>query len=41
MVLTAEAFLTQPGVGTAGFENNFIVTDAGTQVLDTTPMLFW
>ncbi len=41
MVLTAEAFLSRPGVGTAGFENNFMVTETGTQVLDTTPMLFW
>lgn len=41
MVLTAEAFLTRPGVGTAGFENNFIVTDTGAELLDRTPMLFW
>ena len=41
MILTAEAFLTRPGVGTAGFENNFIVTDTGTELLDKTPMLFW
>lgn len=40
MVLTAEAFLTRPGVGTAGFENNFIVTETGTELLDKTPMLF-
>lgn len=41
MVLTAEAFLTRPGVGTAGFENNFIVTATGSERLDKTPMLFW
>jgi Xaa-Pro aminopeptidase len=41
MVLTAEAFLTRAGVGSAGFENNFIVTDTGTELLDKTPMLFW
>jgi Xaa-Pro dipeptidase len=41
MVLTAEAFLTRPGVGAVGFENNFIVTESGTELLDKTPMLFW
>jgi hypothetical protein len=28
-------------VGAVGFENNFIVTDTGAEVLDKTPMLFW
>lgn len=41
MVLAAEAFLTRPGVGTAGFENNFIVTDTGAELLDKAPMLYW
>jgi Xaa-Pro aminopeptidase len=41
MVLAVEAFLTHPGVGTSGFENNFIVTDTGAELLDRTPMLFW
>ena len=41
MVLTTEAFLSRPGVGAVGFENNFIVTDSGTELLDKTPMLFW
>jgi Xaa-Pro aminopeptidase len=41
MVLAAEAFLERPGVGTAAFENNFIVTDKGAEILDTTPMLYW
>ena len=41
MVLTAEAFQTRPGVGAVGFENNFIVTDTGAELLDKTPMLFW
>jgi Xaa-Pro aminopeptidase len=40
MVLAAEAFLSRPGVGTAGFENNFIVTDTGAELLDTSPMLY-
>lgn len=41
MILTTEAFLTRPGVGSAGFENNFIVTATGTELLDTSPMLYW
>lgn len=41
MVLAAEAFQRPPGVGAIGFENNFIVTDTGAEVLDKTPMLFW
>ena len=41
MVLAAEAFLSHTGVGTAGFEQNFIVTDTGAEVLDKTRMLFW
>jgi Xaa-Pro dipeptidase len=41
MVLTAEAFLSRPGVGATGFENNFIVTDTGAELLDKTPMVFW
>lgn len=41
MVLAAEAFLTRPGVGSVGFENNFIVTATGAEVLDKTPMLYW
>jgi Xaa-Pro aminopeptidase len=41
MVLAAEAFQRRPGVGAIGFENNFIVTDTGAEVLDKTPMRFW
>jgi len=41
MVLAAEAFLRRPGLGAPGFENNFIVTATGAEVLDKTPMLFW
>ncbi len=40
MVLAAEAFQARPGVGCVGFENNFIVTDTGAEVLDKTPMRF-
>lgn len=41
MVVAAEAFLTHEGVGTAGFEQNLIVTDTGSELLTRTPMLFW
>jgi Xaa-Pro aminopeptidase len=41
MVLAAEAFLKRPGVAAVGFENNFVVTDTGAELLDKTPMLFW
>ena len=34
-------FLSRPGVGTAGFENNFIVTASGAELLDRNPMLYW
>jgi hypothetical protein len=40
-VMGAEIFLTHPGVGTAGFEKNLIVTEDGAEPLDRTPMLFW
>jgi methionine aminopeptidase len=40
LVRAAEIFLTHPGVGTAGFEHNHIVTDAGPELLTRTPMLF-
>jgi Xaa-Pro dipeptidase len=40
MVMAAELFLTHPGVGTAGFEQNLIVTERGPELLDRTPMLF-
>ncbi len=41
MVASTEAFLAIPGVGGAGFEQNFIVTKDGTELLTTTPMLWW
>jgi methionine aminopeptidase len=40
MVMASEVFLTHPGVGTAGFEQNLIVTEKGPELLDRTPMLF-
>ncbi len=40
MVMAAEIFLTHPGIGTAGFEQNLIVTTGGPELLTRTPMLF-
>lgn len=41
MVASTETFLAIPGVGGAGFEQNFIVTKTGTELLTTTPMIWW
>jgi Xaa-Pro aminopeptidase len=41
MVLGVEAFLAYEGVGSAGFEQNVIITENGTELLTTTPMIFW
>jgi Xaa-Pro dipeptidase len=41
MVMAAEIFLTHPGVGTAGFEQNLIVTGQGPELLTQTPMICW
>ncbi len=41
MVGSTESFLAIPGVGGAGFEQNFIVTQSGTELLTTTPMIWW
>ena len=41
MVGGVENFLSTPGIGAAGFEQNFIVTSDGTELLVDTPMLFW
>lgn len=41
MVCSSEAFLMRTGVGSAGFEQNFIVTDKGLELLTRTPMYFW
>lgn len=40
-VMTAEAFLRRPGVGNATFEDVFIVTDDGPEMLTSTPRVFW
>jgi Xaa-Pro aminopeptidase len=41
MVGSTETFLALPGVGGAGFEQNFIVTEGGTELITKTPMLWW
>ena len=41
MAGATELFLNLPGVGSAGFEQNFIVTATGTELLTTTPMIWW
>jgi Xaa-Pro aminopeptidase len=41
MVCSSEAFLMRAGVGSAGFEQNFIVTEKGLELLTKTPMYFW
>jgi hypothetical protein len=40
MVLAAEAFLNRPGVGTAGFQNNYIATESGAELLYKSPLLY-
>jgi len=40
MLIGVEAFLARKGVGNAGFEQNYLVTAAGTELLTTTPMLW-
>jgi Xaa-Pro aminopeptidase len=41
MVGSVEAFLSKDGVGAAGFETNYIVTDNGTEVITTSPNFWW
>lgn len=41
MVASTETFLAIPHVGGAGFEQNFIITNTGTELLTTTPMVWW
>ncbi len=38
MVVGVECFLARKGVGSAGFEQNAIITSTGTEVITTTPM---
>jgi len=41
MVCSSEAFLHRDGVGSAGFEQNYIVTKNGVELITPTPMLWW
>jgi Xaa-Pro aminopeptidase len=41
MVMGVEAFLGRKGVGSAGFEQNVIVTKDGTELITTSPMLLY
>lgn len=41
MVASVEGFFTSPGVGTAVFETNYIVTKAGVEEITPVPHLFW
>jgi Xaa-Pro aminopeptidase len=40
MVASAESFMTRKGVGSAGWEQNYIVTRTGVELLTRTPV-FW
>jgi hypothetical protein len=41
MVIGVEAFVSRSGVGSAGYEQNFIVGEHGNEILCTTPMIWW
>jgi len=41
MTFGIEAFLGAEGVGSAGFEQNIVVTDTGAELLTPAPMLWW
>lgn len=41
MVASVEGFFTSPGVGTAVFETNYIVTKTGIEEITPVPHLFW
>lgn len=41
MVMSTETFMATEGVGSAGFEQNFIVTAEGTELITNTPLLWW
>jgi Xaa-Pro dipeptidase len=41
MVMGVEAFLSAPGVGSAGFEQNVIVGREGAELLIDTPVVWW
>jgi Xaa-Pro aminopeptidase len=41
MVLGVECFLGTDGLGIVGYEDNFIVTDTGTEIITPSPALWW
>jgi len=41
MAMGVEAFLARKGVGSAGFEQNVIVTDSGAELLTPSPSIWW
>ncbi len=41
MVIGSAAFFARTSVGGAGFEQNLIVTDRGTELVTTSPMLWF
>jgi hypothetical protein len=41
MTFGIDVFFGIDGVGSAGFEQNIIVTEIGAELLTTTPMLMW
>ncbi|MBS1895661.1 MAG: aminopeptidase P family protein [Actinobacteria bacterium] len=41
MAITVEVFLNDEGVGTATFEQIMLVSSSGTEMLTSTPLIFW
>ena len=41
MVMSTETFMALEGVGSAGYEQNFIVTADGTELITHTPLTWW
>jgi len=41
MAFGIDAFFEIDGVGSAGFEQNFIVTEIGAELLTATPLMMW
>jgi Xaa-Pro aminopeptidase len=41
MAIGIESFLSSEDGGSAGFEQNLIITDTGTELLTKTPMIWW
>jgi Xaa-Pro dipeptidase len=41
MACGVEAFLATTGVGSAGFEQNFIIGESGNEIITRTPMIWW